>query len=74
MSEWQRIGTAPRDGTHILGWDPMGDAIVVVAWWEDDGWVVCWNGEANPDCTHWQPLPEPPGEQVDRIGEQGRTA
>lgn len=62
-SEWKTIETAPRDGTHILTWQPSEasehEAILHwdgPRWAEDDGsWFVIL-----PD--YWQPLPPPPGE------------
>lgn len=61
-ANWKLIETAPRDGTRILAWDPMGDSRLVINWFgEADGhWMVSWSGEENPDCTHWQDLPDPP--------------
>lgn len=73
---WQRIETAPKDGTKVLlcrvldaDGRPMGDAFgifcQVAAWWgEEDRWVVYCDLIQDPSLhfepTHWQPLPEPP--------------
>ena len=67
--EWQPIDTAPRDGTPILGFDPVRGNITTVSWLQsngaDDGyWNLCVcgafadDGEWNP--MYWMPLPEPP--------------
>jgi hypothetical protein len=69
--EWQKIETAPRDGTTILVYSPStfdGDEEVVICcalydrrdfhpWKVDDGRNLpkLW---VFP--THWRPLPEPP--------------
>jgi len=56
--DWQRIGTAPEDGTYVL----MSDGYVVQEGFYIDGaWQSC-----HPQCqlwsqpTHWMPLPPPP--------------
>ena len=62
--KWKPIETAPKDGTHTLGfWKPIGglwygDDYGVTyfdsgVWWVEDGEVV--------EPTHWMPLPDPPG-------------
>lgn len=74
--QWMPIETAPKDGTHILAhgtyqWEDYAthqkSGIVVVAWYDADGWGdSCWVlVNANPyrdKCqpTHWMPLPPPP--------------
>jgi hypothetical protein len=62
--EWRLIESAPRDGTHFLGYDPslFGRWIV---WWEDGGWYIDagsqdGSGYKNMPVTHWMPLPAPP--------------
>jgi hypothetical protein len=64
---WQPIETAPKDGTKILGYDPLAEDCVVIRWTgfgdfseEAVCWRIQWSGQENPDCTHWIPLPEPP--------------
>ena len=73
MAEWQRIESAPKDGTRIcvgrLAHGPWG-FVRGVAYWEDfrgiSGWVpICGFSEppgvlglGNP--THWCELPSPP--------------
>lgn len=74
MADWQRIGTAPRDGTALLLWN--GDHII--GWWETarefagsphfndwssgqvsaSGYDAGYERVYNP--THWMPLPTPP--------------
>ena len=56
--EWQPIGTAPKDGTHILTCE---DGYIVVAmWFVYHGGRSQWetvDGESEIDPTHWMPLP-----------------
>jgi hypothetical protein len=75
MAEWQKIETAPKDGTPILlWWRYCGDVPTVGRWFCDnditEGLSEGWAGEDDScipinqhDCTHWQPLPPPPSEQ-----------
>ena len=57
--KWQKIETAPKDGTEIL----LGakDGSITVGRWElhnfftDGDFDAFW-------ATHWMPLPEPPKE------------
>lgn len=71
---WQPIETAPKDGTEILVF--VGGTIIIGSWsngsvLRDEGWydaeagVKFVNGLLDP--THWQPLPSPPREPVDKI-------
>jgi len=63
---WQKIETAPRDGSIFLGHDAREG--VYVSYYlrplqtffllTPAGWLAC-----RP--THWQPLPEPPRDTVD---------
>lgn len=75
MSEWQKIETAPKDGSDILlfvpGCSEFCQPIVIGHWSmgidgvqrDEDDWY-----ETRPDggpCldvppTHWMPLPSPP--------------
>lgn len=63
---WQPIETAPKDGTQILAFDKVCKDCVVLIWSasdedEDDHcWRVQWNGDEDPDCKFWMPLPAPP--------------
>ena len=60
---WQKIETAPKDGTPILVTTPGSldmDVVVFADWRDRGGWF---NGDTTfePDeFTHWMPLPEPP--------------
>ena len=65
---WRTIESAPKDGTEILGYDPIADAIVPIVWDDEligdyklpGAWVDTWLRNRNPDCTYWQPLPPSP--------------
>jgi hypothetical protein len=68
MNEWQKIETAPKDGTKVWAYLPEFDEQTVLRWvvagnWA--GWLYvdsvlndCLDCELEP--THWMPLPEPP--------------
>jgi hypothetical protein len=65
-SEWQPIGTAPKDGTRVLLATPFG---VELAFWSTSiwiapgAWVVSLNRsdtETADNPTHWKPVPEMP--------------
>lgn len=70
--EWQPIETAPKDGTRIIGFDPVqweGERIsttykastgewVFEAELESRGWDDYGHGRWNP--THWMPRPPEP--------------
>ena len=68
--EWQPIETAPKDGTHILGfgsgaWTPNGCAETFsgVDYFGNPYWVLCIRNDAESDYwepTHWMPIPAPP--------------
>ena len=74
MSKWQKIETAPKDGTKILTFTVHGD-------YEINEWYEAWRTDYKPvddtdyfekveelyfegwngnNFTHWMPLPEPP--------------
>lgn len=73
MNNWQKIETAPKDGTRIIAFEPVGS-------WQGKRWgewriaITYWHQPGNPEnlgywCsstadkyrpTHWMPLPKPP--------------
>jgi hypothetical protein len=67
---WQDIGTAPKDDGKrvLLYWETRGAS---TGYWhidEDDAEEYGWMGDQDlciprdqHSCTHWQPLPPPPG-------------
>jgi len=58
---WHPIGSAPKDGTAILGAEP-GCGMAVVKWMASaKGWTDAHGGFLHP--THWMPLPEWPGKE-----------
>lgn len=62
MSYWQPIDTAPKDGTHFLGYRE-GKESYSEAWWRPDVQSFGGNGWHYPDNsgpTHWMPLPPKP--------------
>lgn len=71
MSEWQKIETAPKDGTHVIVavMGVVGEARFYVEdgpehegwYWADQHWTDAVGGEPFFP-RHWQPLPEPPKE------------
>ena len=66
MTEWQPIGSCPKDGNAFLAgrWNRNR-----TYWWVfkvhwangivDGGWDGVREPIENP-CTHWMPLPDPP--------------
>ena len=56
MSDWQKIETAPKDGTEVLACE--GSWVFIVGC-DRYGWVDNAAGEERSP-THWMPLPEPP--------------
>ncbi len=64
MSEWQLIETAPRDGTHILGWDGSCRAVIYWRIGVHCFWELAVAGSYAEDAefepTHWIAIPEPP--------------
>lgn len=67
MMEWQPIETAPKDGTHILGYADTVEEMAVInclPTWHDDEWSLSVSCKPASDNyfrpTHWMPLPKPP--------------
>ena len=65
MSDWQTIGTAPKNQTEIIALMPDGE--VKRVWYfapssRTQGWLGAGGKWVEP--THWIPLPEPPKEQT----------
>lgn len=67
MSEWQKIESAPRDGTRILLWPRIirhrgrhyGQRRPEIGyWWTHADRTGSWVGAGKP--THWMHLPPPP--------------
>jgi hypothetical protein len=61
VNDWQEIETAPRDGTHILGYvlDGTEHHIYEVIHDHHGSWYES-GEEYRFRPTHWMPLPEPP--------------
>lgn len=67
MAKWQRIETAPRDGTPFLGCSvtELDTEDFPIMWsCRFDGYMEYFRSNSDheplPDLTHWMPLPEPP--------------
>lgn len=70
MGEWQPIETAPKDGTHILGWAKRFACPRAIYWQpcgdrnyphpEGGFWLSVIGKKHSGLATHWMPLPEPP--------------
>ena len=62
--EWQPIETAPHEGgDDILLWDGKSVLFGRFGWSEEGKPVFFYDGPGFRDCTHWMPLPEPPGSE-----------
>lgn len=70
---WQKIETAPKDGTQVLVSGMNGTDIVCQAYFADKAAYANWSGQGwvgwpfgqsvhLADPTHWMPLPDPPKE------------
>lgn len=58
-NKWQKIETAPKDGTRILCYE-KGNLIQIAYFW-DRNWYYSENvDEYTMDPTHWMYLPRPP--------------
>lgn len=71
-SDWLPIDTAPKDGTDILVWVPMGSefrkpdyAFAIMANWSGRGWSDS-NEGIRLAPSHWQPV-EPPVSTVEFV-------
>lgn len=58
---WQKIASAPKDGTDVLIWGPQGKP-TIAHWWDGNfqnvsGW---WYNARVFYPTHWMPLPSSP--------------
>ena len=76
MSDWQKIETAPKDGTKIIAWagndaDDMSPQLI--EWLEppnvrESGWHISWdhrrigNHGSYELPTHWMPVPQKPAD------------
>lgn len=75
MSEWQKIDSAPKDGTRIIVFLPgFGeDEYDIDGWDEWTGTAYYSYGDWRPEAdfssfypgelTHWMPLPNPPSDE-----------
>lgn len=68
MSEWISVkDRLPKSRRKVLVY--AGNYIFVVAKWDNEEklWRTAWNHDVIETCyvTHWQPLPELPGEEVE---------
>lgn len=72
-TDWQKLETAPRDGTYIIVYqkgvlEPSQTIVAFDSSWSDDGWWLCCDGKdpelplRGPEPTHWKPLDPPPEE------------
>lgn len=60
--QWRGMGSAPKDGTDILFFEP-GNGCTVGRWY---GSLKKWSdGDSYYDPTHWMPLPSPPEEKAE---------
>jgi hypothetical protein len=61
MSGWQPIETAPKDGTHVIIFDPSDsrprEAVFDTCYGQ---WVDPIEAYDEYSPTHWMPLPAPP--------------
>ena len=60
---WMPIETAPKDGTRILGFEPIENGIAIVHFAHRDRWYPSDEAERYDGCfspSHWMPLPPAP--------------
>jgi hypothetical protein len=63
---WQRMDTAPKDGTWVLAYDPTIPEprhLYNIVRRHNDRWENC-HGYYVTHATHWMPLPSPPTERT----------
>lgn len=76
MNTWQHIGTAPKDGTKVMLYNPMGyeRTRITIGWFYEDKYAKrprpYWTNDSERlhgirytrenQPTHWMPLPTPP--------------
>ena len=63
---WQRMDTAPKDGTWVLAYDPTIPEprhLYNIVRRHNDRWENC-HGYYVTHATHWMPLPSPPMERT----------
>jgi hypothetical protein len=60
MTTWQPIETAPKDGTHLLGYAPEFEHQPICTIEYSVRYKNWWSIGNCCQPTHWQPLPAPP--------------
>ena len=70
---WRPIGTAPRDGTAVIGWCPSiyrGNGGCLLMLWApseqrpEGRWAFPGNLYGGLKPAHWMPLPAPPQQET----------
>lgn len=78
-NKWQKIETAPKDGSEILLCVPLSwgsfdredlrigsGNYIVAAWWDNNNWKTRLDHRMKPNpAIFWMPLPQPPEEEND---------
>ena len=64
MSDWQKIESAPLDGSAVLGWSPEWRFPQVMQYMTTNDNDLAWFNSEQPfkyiEPTHWQNLPKSP--------------